>query len=160
MRSVSIFIALVGLALSAPTAMAESEARFSLASMEPTDVLEISFESRGCFHTNAANFRFRKSSVSIDDGAWIDLSPKESVQFDRYMLYIQQLEGPGGCTTTDTLHVKLLRGDQTLRMDTFSDATCAESIRFMKEREGIDMPILLSPNNLLYREQRRTNETP
>ncbi len=104
---------------------AAAQARPDLTQLNDGDVLEISFESRGCFHHRTGHLRLTATLLTIDDSMTVPVTRDMLEGLDLYFHAIE-LGIPNGCTTTNAMHVRQLSRNGHVSEWTYVDASCRD----------------------------------
>ncbi|MBK1826712.1 hypothetical protein [Haloferula rosea] len=103
--------------------------------------LKVTFESQGCFHNSTTYFEFRGDSVQVWEltGQFDQGKPAKKVNLGTVKLSKADLEGlellldyyqagpEGGCTTQDTIQLKLEKDGKVIATEKHVDGSCAAS---------------------------------
>lgn len=114
----------------------------SISALGKGEKAEILFTSQGCFHgyTNLVEIADGMVSFSDIEMRW-DAEKKQSVEVSRKAAGVSKLEKtdalkldqllkyyesgpPSGCTTVDTIVVRILREGKEVRSETYKDGSC------------------------------------
>ena len=111
-----------------------------------TDILQVRFVSRGCFHFSTHELTFRRGATSTVAVVsvlqeWSDatkqLSDVKREELGHVTLTDSDLKGLdellrfyrsspwGGCTTTDTITISQVRDGKTIATEQFTDSSCS-----------------------------------
>ena len=110
---------------------------FSILNLQNSERVEISYQSRGCFHNTASSLVIEgeyaytishSSSGEKSEGISTkhELSWKEKEGLDRYLKRIAAGTGTG-CTTTDTIQLVFKRNGKTISEHSMIDGSCSRA---------------------------------
>jgi|GEM_PF-1426865 len=144
MRILPIFLGCALLAVPLPLRAAADARLFENLSGERS--VEVEFDSTGCFHHITYEFEFRRgetlaAKVTEVTEKWdeskkpvrtttrkvlgtVKLTPDEARGLDRLMAFYRKPKF-GGCTTVDSISIKVMEGTETVATENYTDATCS-----------------------------------
>lgn len=145
MRFFVSFFCLLTLECMSSVAQTQSENTPSISSLD-VDVsesvrtghrVEISFRSRGCFHSDQSKIVLDKHIATVEGLGNVHISPTELEHLDSYFTYAREKGSGGGCTTVNSFELSVWQNENIVKSEIFEDSTCIASLppRYSKREE-------------------------
>lgn len=94
--------------------------------LRPGDVIEIDYESNGCFHWQSNRLIIENGIVTVDGRMSMPLTGEMIRGLDRYFRTLEEISG-GGCTTIDRVDIELRTRNGDVQEWSYVDASCGFS---------------------------------